>query len=377
MNLSTDDQLEARLITIDEYYNSDYSQHMHAPRRLRQFWVWLVTILYLALPISASTARPTSDPAVTYANSKRSGPIAYSEGYFGRGENRLHYVEVGRGPLIILYHGFPSFWYSWFDQMEMLKNRYRVVAVDGLGGGMSAKPKQIDAYKIARLAAQVDQLARHLNGGKRFILMGHDWGAALAFAYAQAYPKRLNAVVGLSAPPYNQFLDLVRNSAGQRQRSAYMQAFQKLTPEMLAGGGIAERIWQQAYSGLIATGSLSQAEADLFRKTLVDPAAMNGGINWYRANIPEFSMISDASYWPDRNAKIRIPALLIWGESDKTFTDDFMTMLPDYAPDVKVVRLPGVNHWTTIERPELANAAIEAFLYANQRYRPTRNRKNR
>lgn len=337
---------------------------MHAARHLRQLRTVLAALLCLVLPISVANARPISDPAVIHANSIRNGSIAYKEGYFGRGENRLHYVEAGRGPLIILYHGFPSFWYSWFDQMEMLKTRYRVVAVDGLGGGMSAKPKQIGAYKIARLAAQVDQLARHLNGENRFILMGHDWGAALAFAFAQAYPKRLYAVIGFSAPPYNEFLDLVRNSPQQQARSGYMQALKKITSKSLAAGGMAERIWQQAYRDLIAAGALSAAESDLFQQTLVDPETMNGGINWYRANVPEFSMISKANHWPRSNAKIVVPALLIWGASDKAFVDDFVTMLPRYAPDVEFARLPGVNHWATIEKPELANAAIEAFLRA-------------
>ena len=112
------------------------------------------------------------DPAVQYANQIRKGAIAYREGYVGDGYNRLHYVEAGNGPLIIFYHGFPSFWYCWFNQMEVLKTQYRVIAIDGLGAGLSAKPDTSDAYKVKNLAAQLDEFARHINGRKRFILIG-------------------------------------------------------------------------------------------------------------------------------------------------------------------------------------------------------------
>lgn len=349
---------------------------MEVARHLRQFRVWLAVIVCFVLPGSVSGVRVISDPAVTHANNIRTGSIAYKEAYFGSGDNRLHYVEAGHGPLIILYHGFPSFWYSWFDQMEMLKTRYRVVAVDGLGGGMSAKPKQVGAYKVARLAAQIDQLARHLDGEERFILMGHDWGAALAFAYAQAYPKRLSAVIGLSAPPYNQFLDLVRNNPTQQARSGYMQAFKKITRESLAASGTAERIWQQSYSSLIAAGSLSVAEGNLFRRVLTDPETMNGGMNWYRANVPKFSMVSKTDYWPCSNPKIAVPALLVWGNADTTFVDEFVTKLPSYASDINIIRLAGVGHWTTMEKPTLTNTAIEAFLRTKVAYRSTSSSKS-
>jgi hypothetical protein len=97
-------------------------------------------------------ATASADPAVIYANANREGSIGYTEGYFGAGDTKLHYVEAGSGPLIILYHGFPTFWYSWFDQMEALKADYRVVAVDGLGAGLSAQPQHVTLYKIDKLA---------------------------------------------------------------------------------------------------------------------------------------------------------------------------------------------------------------------------------
>jgi epoxide hydrolase 4 len=322
--------------------------------------VFLVLLLFAVT--SVANSRPPPDPAVAYANTTKSGAIGYREGYFGKGDTRLHYVETGKGPLVILYHGFPSFWYSWFDQMEALKANYRVVAVDGLGAGLSAKPERLEPYRVARLAAQIDALALRLNGRKRFALIGHDWGAALAFAYAQGYPDRLHAVIGMSAPPYNQFLDLVRTSAEQQERSQYMQAFRTVTLDAIKERKLTELIWQQSYGSLIARGDLTHKEGELFRAALSDPRAINSGMNWYRANMPPINEIGPGTYWPTNNAPIRVPALMIWGEADGTFLPEFLDGLPAYAPKVEIVRLPGINHWTPMEQPAAANAAITGFL---------------
>jgi pimeloyl-ACP methyl ester carboxylesterase len=315
-----------------------------------------------SLPAPAPATSPLPDPAVVHANTVKSGQIGYREGYHGSGDDRLHYVEAGRGPLILFYHGFPSFWYSWFDQMELLKGRYRVVAVDALGAGRSAKPGEASAYRIERLAAQLDRLARHLAGKQRFILVGHDWGAALAFAYAQGYPHRLHGVVGMSAPPYNLFLDLVRTSPEQQARSSYMQRFRSLTLEDIAARGLPEQIWRGSYEPLVADGSLNRDEAALFRTALAEPTAINGGMNWYRANIPPFEEITAAHRWPATNPKIRVPAMLIWGSADRTFVDDLMHRTKANAADLKVVQLPGVGHWATMQRPAAANAALAEFV---------------
>ena len=302
------------------------------------------------------------DPAVEHANRVRMGTIAYHEGYVGEGDDRLHFVEAGEGPLIIFYHGFPSFWYCWFNQMEILKTRFRVVAVDGLGAGLSAKPDTLDAYRVKNLANQLDAFASSICEDRRFILVGHDWGAALSFAYAQAYPERLNAVIGMSAPPYNLFLELVRNNAEQQARSQYMQRFREIALQDIINDGLPNLIWQEAYGKLISTGMLTHKEGELFRSALADPRAIDGGMNWYRANLADF-VDTDPSYqWPDPSRKIEVPSMLIWGDSDTTFVEDFLLRTEEWAPRLSIVRIADVGHWTPIEAPQNANAAIESFL---------------
>lgn len=318
-----------------------------------------VSILFAVPTLARAEA---ADPAVIYANTQAAGGITYREGWFGRGETKLHYVEAGKGPMVILYHGFPSTWFSWFDLMEELKHSHRVVAVDALGAGRSAKPEQLAPYRIDRLARQLDRLALHLDGRRKFILVGHDWGAALSLAYAQAYPKRLNAVVGMSAPPYNLFLDLVSSNHEQRRRSAYMDRFVKQTKVDVQTSGFAPRFAAQVYGGLRDAGHLSIEEAEIFQNAVGDLDAMYGGINWYRANLPPFESLDKVVRWPRHNRPIKVPVLMVWGESDQTFLPTFLDSMPAYAEKLSILRIQDVGHMTPIENSDKLVGKIADFV---------------
>ena len=313
-------------------------------------------------PIADSKSGDNADPAVIFANANRTGDIAYGEGYFGSGENRLHYVEAGKGPIIIFYHGFPSFWYSWFDQMEALKGSYRVVAVDALGSGLSAKPHNLAPYKIANLAAQLDAFSRHIGGDEKYILVGHDWGSVLALSYAQAYPKRLHKVIGMSAPPANLFLSFVAKNKEQQRRNQYMQDIRNTSLQQLRATKAAQRIGPDSYKRLLDRGDISQDEAILFHNALASDDTIFAAMNWYRANVPAFDTITDTDLWPGRDAKISVPALFIWGEADQIFVPELIDQMKDYATDLRIVRLPGINHWTSMEQSERATQTIVSFV---------------
>ena len=297
-------------------------------------------------PVSQDSESFAEDAAVAYANrATESGPN-YREGYFDYDGIRLHYVEAGEGDLVILFHGFPSFWFSFFDQMEALKSHYRVVAVDGLGAGLSDKPLALSGYKVEALATQLDALARHLAGDETFTLIGHDWGGALALTFAEAYPDRLKGVVGMSAPSYNVFLDLVKSSEEQQAASSYMQRIRETPPEAVVEDPPGESIWRQSYGKLIESGDLSVEEGELFREALSPAAATNGGFNWYRANMPAPDTITQDDYWPAPPARIKPPVLLIIGGDDTTFIRAYVDMMEATADDVTVVVLSGIDKST-------------------------------
>jgi epoxide hydrolase 4 len=313
-------------------------------------------------PLDSVQPIDAPDPAVIFANANGSGDVKYKEGYFGSGDTRLHYVEAGKGPLIIFYHGFPSFWYSWFDQMEALKGRYRVVAVDALGSGLSAKPHHLEPYDIANLASQLDALSRHLGGDEKYILIGHDWGSVLALSYAQAYPDRLHKVVGMSAPPLNLFLKHAATDKEQQRRNQYMQRFRATTLEMLGSSNAIETVRVSSYGKLVERGDLSLGEFELFNNALSSNEMLYAAMNWYRANIPPFEEVTDADLWPGPDAKITMPGLFVWGEEDQVFVPALIDQVENAGPDMRTIRLNGINHWTSMQQPERATKAIIEFL---------------
>ena len=219
-----------------------------------------------------------------------------------------------------------------------------------------------DRYKLEALTAQLDALARHVGGEEKFFLVGHDWGGALAWSFAQAYPDRLHKVVGINAPPTNQLLELLINNQEQQQRSSYMYSMREGDTHRLITENGAERLWQNAYARFRALDHYTEKHDDVFRQGLAQPGAIDGGINWYRANVPQLGSIQDKHFWPARYASTPTPALLIWGESDDTFVASFIDDLPRYAEKLEVCRLDGVGHTPMLEVPEKTTELLRDFL---------------
>ena len=112
---------------------------------------------------------------------------------------KLHYIEEGTGELVILLHGFPEFWYGWRNQIPILSKKYRVVAPDMRGYNLSDKPKNVSDYKIEILAKDIAELIKAL-GEEKAIVVGHDWGAAVAWAVASLYPEVVKKLAILNVP---------------------------------------------------------------------------------------------------------------------------------------------------------------------------------
>ena len=286
------------------------------------------------------------------------------DGYFEFDGVTLHYVVAGSGPLLVFYHGFPLFWFSFHHQMNALKDEFCVLAVDGPGINLSSKPTNLEIFKLEHLAVQLDALARHISGDERFYLVGHDWGGALAWSFAQAYPHRLHKVVGINAPPTNQLLELLVNDEEQQQRSSYMYSMREgETHRQITKNG-AENLWRNAYAGFRALDHYTSLHDEVFRQGLAQPGAVDGGINWYRANIPPLGAIKDAHFWPSRYATTSTPGLLIWGEKDDTFVSRFIDNLPRYVENLEVCRLADVGHTPMLEVPERVTQVLHDYLCA-------------
>ena len=290
----------------------------------------------------------------------------FSDHYINIDGQRLHYVSAGRGKLIIFYHGFPSYWYMWKNQLLDLAKDYHVVAVDGLGANLSDKPEDLAPYHISALSKQLNQLIQALTAGRGYVLVGHDWGGALAWSYAQQYPEGLDRLVVLNAPPTNLLMNLLRTSSEQRQASTYIERLKTMAKSTTLDIAYANKIWEMAYTKLINQGHISEPEGQLYKAALAQPGAIAGGIKWYEANIPAPDKIVEGDFWPSSNASTSVSSMLIWGEDDRTFVPAFLQQMPRYADQLRIEILPGIRHWPSLEAPERVNSLIRDFIESPQ-----------
>src|SRR5262249_13023724 len=137
---------------------------------------------------------------------------------------RLHYAATGKGKLMLFLHGFPEFWYEWKDQLAEFGKNYQAVAPDMRGYNLSSKPAETDQYQVKYLVEDVRALAEHF-GQKKFILVGHDWGGAIAWAFAIAHPEYLEKLIVINAPHPGVFQRELRENPAQQKASSYMLLF--------------------------------------------------------------------------------------------------------------------------------------------------------
>lgn len=317
-------------------------------------WLW-----WLAQPVAHQKAG--ADPAAAYLNRDDRMAGRLKEGFFTHSGRTLHYVEAGTGEPIVFIHGFPSTWFSFLRQIESLAPRYRVIAIDGLGAGRSDAPVDPSAYRLEAMADHVIALLDHLDIGQAN-LVGHDWGAAFAFGLAQRHPDRVRTVTGIGAPPQSVILAGMADDPQIRKRAAYIERLKRASPLALVVTGSTRNVWTRAYAPLVEHGRLNAAEGEIFREATDSPRRLNAHINWYRANIPAPDGITDASFWPSREARIRAPALVIWGAQDPVFADDYAGAIARIADDATMMTIPDTGHWPHIDRADAVTAAIARLV---------------
>src|SRR5438132_709182 len=192
---------------------------------------------------------------------------------------RLHYVTVGRGPLVMFLHGFPEFWYAWTAQLADFGRDHRAVAPDMRGYNLSSKPTDLAAYAMKHLVADVRALAEHL-GAKTFILVGHDWGGVVAWAFAITHPERLEKLVIVNAPHPAVFERELRENPAQQEASRYMLTFRSAQAEQI----LAADDYARMLAMFTRVGAwFSDEDRAQYVAAWSQPGALTGGLNYYRA----------------------------------------------------------------------------------------------
>ncbi|HUF90736.1 MAG TPA: alpha/beta hydrolase, partial [Candidatus Limnocylindria bacterium] len=195
---------------------------------------------------------------------------------------RLHYVTVGAGGLVLFLHGFPEFWYAWREQLREFGRDHQAVAVDMRGYNLSSKPADVADYAIKHLVDDVAALADHL-GHRRFVLVGHDWGGAVAWAFAIRHSERLERLVIVNAPHPAVFARELRDNPAQQKASEYMLAFRSPKGEELLSASHYAALVQAVLGEGLAKGYVTAADRDEYLKAWSQPGALTGGLNYYRA----------------------------------------------------------------------------------------------
>lgn len=275
---------------------------------------------------------------------------------------RLHVVEAGPadGPLIILLHGFPEFWYGWRAQIGTLAGAgFRVWVPDQRGYNLSDKPVGIRHYSIDRLVADVVGLI-DAAGAERATVVGHDWGAVVGWWLAATAPQRLHRLICLNVPHYAVFSRFLRTNPRQMLRSWYTGFFQlPRLPEWLARFGN----WWGMSRTLLRTsrpGTFAEADLEAYRNAWSQPGptgapAFRTMVNWYRAF---------AQHRPPRpdHPRITVPTLLIWGVQDSFLLRDMAQPSVNLCADGRVVYFERATHWVQHEEAEAVNRLLVAFM---------------
>ena len=261
----------------------------------------------------------------------------------------IHYVAIGPddAPLIVMIHGFPDFWYSWRHQMEALKDTHRVVAVDLRGYNLSSKPDGVDSYKLENLVKDIASVVQH-TGRISSTIVGHDWGGAVAWAFAMNVPEMVDQLIVLNLPHPRGLARELTNNEAQQRASGYAFNFQQegshlgLTAEMLVG-----------FSQRNSDTQTQQRYLQAFQNSSIE--AM---LNFYKANYPK----PGGDFLPEYQ-QVKAPVLLIHGLNDQALLPGALSGTWEWIDnELTLVTIPGAGHWVQHDAKDLVNANIRSWL---------------
>lgn len=266
---------------------------------------------------------------------------------------KLHYVTQGEGPLMLMLHGFPEFWYSWRHQIPEFAKDHKVVALDLRGYNDSDKPQDAGSYTMDELLLDVEGVLQGL-GYDRCILVGHDWGGAIAWCFTSAYPQYVEKLIILNMPHPAKFREGLR-TLEQLQRSWYVFLFQlPWLPEFLLEWGSYRAIGTMLRETAVHKEAFSTQDLEAYKDAAAKRGALTAMLNYYRNLFP--GMLEQE--WEP----IMVPTLLIWGENDVALNKDLTHGTEAYVPNLRIHYIANSGHWVQQEQPQLVNQYMREFV---------------
>jgi pimeloyl-ACP methyl ester carboxylesterase len=257
---------------------------------------------------------------------------------------KIHYVALGKGPLVVMLHGFPDYWYTWRDQMPALAKHFQVVAVDLRGYNQSDQPKGVENYTLDKLVEDVSAVIKHFRQEKA-ILVGHDWGGAIAWTFAMTHPEQTERLIVLNLPHPKGMLRELANNPEQQKNSAYARIFQqpdaasKLKPEMLA-------LW-------VKETDARKKYLEAFRRSSIE--AM---LNYYKANYPRPPYKLERELPP-----VKCPVLMLHGLKDPYLLPGALNDTWKWVEkDLTLITIPTAGHFVHRDAAEFVTKNMVRWL---------------
>jgi pimeloyl-ACP methyl ester carboxylesterase len=282
----------------------------------------------------------------------------FKEGFATSGEVRIHYAEAGSGPLVVMIHGFPDFWYTWRHQMAGLRDAYHVVAIDQRGYNLSGQPRGVESYDMSLLVADVAAVIRHF-GEEKAIIVGHDWGGAVAWSFAFTHPGMTKALVILSLPHPNGLARAWATNEEARAGTAYARVFREgdaRDPDVFFG----HPMTAEALAGWVTDPEARPKYVEAFGRSSFD-----GMLAYYKRNYPDL-WSPDAPPMPP-SPSVAVPTLMFHGLKDRALHSDALNNTWDWVDaDLTLVTVPGAGHFVQQDAAELVTSTMRCWLDARR-----------
>jgi pimeloyl-ACP methyl ester carboxylesterase len=269
---------------------------------------------------------------------------------------KIHYASLGSGPLVVMIHGFPDFWYSWRHQMAALSEKFQVVAIDQRGYNLSDKPKGVEAYDLRLLVADVAAVIKHA-GRDRATIVGHDWGGMVAWQFAMNLPQMTENLVILNLPHPTGLLRELKSNPEQIRNSEYARTFQRESPShptVFFG----RPMTADTLSGWVRDPAARTRYVEAFGRSDFD-----GMLNYYKRNYPAASGASAPA--PPEFPKVQAPVLMFHGLNDTALHSDGLAGTWKWVEkDLTLVTVPGAGHFVQQDAAELVTSTLRWWLAA-------------
>lgn len=266
-------------------------------------------------------------------------------GYADSNGVKLHYATVGKGPLIVMIHGFPDYWYTWRHQMEALSDSYQCVAIDQRGYNLSDKPKGVENYDVRLLVGDVAAVVRHL-GKEKAIIVGHDWGGLVAWQFAMNLPQMTDRLIILNLPHPRGLSREIANNPQQQKNSQYARNFQR--------EGAHLKLTAEGLSSWVKNSEAKLKYVEAFKRS--DFEAM---LNYYKRNYPKEPYTEDTS----PVVKMKMPVLMFHGLKDTALLSGALNNTWDWMEkDLTLVTVPEAGHFVQADAPEVVSRTIKCWL---------------